>query len=369
MASTTNGFDGFYGTESVAQSYPPLNFYIYKAFYILAASSSYRLSLLIFLILLVAAVLTPVIIVLLRASNSVFNTILICLGSLTFLPSIMTIDRGNSLGLAIPLLFLYLFPSDKLSEIKKTVILMLLVNLKPQFILLMLLQFRQASWKLTFQKLFLVISSYLLLFLIGSPGNVIANLKNFINALRSYGNFDFSRQFPYNYSFGQGIHNIFSNLFDVKLSSSSTSNLALLLSLSSLAIFTRKKILEARDLRIVLLIPLIFLIPGLSFAYYSIVLMLLILNNSNLFTQKFPVSIGGKFTQTLFTGSCLLTILPIYLGNDLLGTGDNDLNAIQIFLPSAWVVTYACILVFVTKYFLRIKLEEFNTLMDAKVKK
>jgi hypothetical protein len=366
LASTINGFDGFYAADSVVRSYPPLNFFIYKSFYILATFSSYRISLIVFLVLLAAAILTPAVLSLLRSKGSVLKAILISLGSLTFLPFIMTFDRGNSLGLTIPLLFIYLFSSKKLGEVKKILILVLLVNIKPQFILLMFLQFRQITWKLKFQRLFFVSISYLLLFLIGSPQNALSNISNFLSALRNYGNFDFSRQFPYNYSFGQGIYNIFSSVFDVELSTSATSNFALVLSLLSLSLFTWKKVVDDENLRIVLLIPLIFLIPGLSFAYYSIILMVLVLNNKNLFTLKFPALIGGKITQTLFTGSLLLTILPIYLGNDFLGTGDNDLNAVQIFLPSAWVVTYVFINLSATKAILKMKMRKSKSPVNPK---
>jgi hypothetical protein len=353
LASTAKGFDGFYAGESVVQSYPPLNFYIYKAFHILATISSYRISLVVFLIFLIAALLTPAMLSLTRSENSTVRNILISLGTLTFLPFIMTLDRGNSLGLAIPLLFVYLYPRNKLGEFKKTLVLILLVNLKPQFILLMFLEFRRITWQLKFQKLFLVTSSYLLLFLVGSPRNTFTNIISFLNAIRDYGNLDLSRQFPYNYSFGQGIYNIFSNAFGVKLSSSYTSTFALILSATSLSLFIWKKAVNTEEIRIVLLIPLIFLIPGLSFAYYSVILMVLVLNNKNIFTLEFPRSIGGQVTQKLFIGSLLLTILPLYIGNDLLGTGDNDLNAVQIFLPSAWVVTYMFMAVSATKAFLK----------------
>ncbi len=341
LISSSQGIDYFYGSSSLTRQYPPMNYYLYSFFHSLATNTSYGTSLIFFLIIMAAGILIPVFSILRKSRMPLIKTVVIALGSFSLLPIIVTLDRGNSVGLAIPFLFFYMYPKKQSSRFKRLILISILSNIKPHFALILLLRFRLRKWRESAEEIVVIFASYGLFFFIGSPANIGLNVRNFLDAILNYGKSDLNQQYPYNYSFSQGLHNIATGVFQVQYSQAITSFYANFLAVLVLILILWKK--EKLDQPVVaaLLLPLIMLIPGLSYPYYSIVLIPILIAQSNIFELRFPTLIGGNFTKALFTCSLMLCILPLYIGNDMLRVANNPYNVFQILIPGAWVITYS----------------------------
>ena len=338
--SSGSGLDGFYGPGSLTRQYGPLNYFIFAFFRAISLILSYKISLIIYLLIMIFGLISPIVATMRQEKKSKFETYLVAFGSLSLLPVIMTIDRGNSVGLLVPFLFFYIFPRKELSRSKRLLLISTLSNIKPQLVLLILLRFRQKNWKASAEELGAVGISYFLLFFIGSPKHLLNNVIVFFHALLNYGTFDLDRQYPYNYSFAQGLHNIVSGVFGLSLSFKSTTEIALLLTALVLfsILFNRKSL--SVEVAATLILPLLMLIPNLSYPYYSVVLMPLLISKKDHYSLEFPRIIGGRPTRALFSLSLMVSFLPIYIGNDMLGIANNSYNSVQIMLPGLWVLTY-----------------------------
>ncbi len=335
-----HGLNGFYSSTVVSQ-YPPLNYYLFAIFRFIATHFTYRSSLALFLLIMLGGFLASFFNAMSRPHITKIEKFSYSVGLLSLLPIIMTLDRGNIIGYTLPLLFLYSSQNSHISKTRRILSVCLLVNLKPQFILLLIWKFRGNKWKEAVEEFVAIVLSYLFFFFVGAPKYFLQNIKIFVHSLLNYGNIDFNRQYPYNYSFAQGIHNFQSAFFGREIFPGLTSYEAILFSIVVLlCIIWNRKYLSS-SLTIFLVIPLIFLIPTLSFAYYSLVLVPLVVSENNIFSLDFPKAVGGKMAKYTFIFCVLITILPIYLGNDMLGVARNPYNVIQILLPSLWAVTYA----------------------------
>jgi len=162
--------------------------------------------------------------------------------------------------------------------------------------------------------------------------------------LLNYGDTDLSRQYPYNYSFTQGIHNLASGLFGAELSTNAVAIIALALSCSAIGVIIYESRNSQVNINAGFILPLIFLIPGLSFAYYSVILIPLLAPGVDFMKSVIPKSIGGEVTKICYTFCLLSTLLPIYLGNDLLGIATNSLNSVQLLIPAFWVICYTVLI-------------------------
>ena len=341
LVSSSQGLDYFYGSSSLTRQYPPLNYYLYAFFHFLAANTNYRTSLLLFLMIMTIGILIPTLSILRKSGLSRIKFILAALGSLSLLPVIVTLDRGNSVGLAIPFLFFYIYPKDPSNRLKRLLFISILSNLKPHFVLILLIRFRRRKWRESFEEIVAITGSFAVLLLVGSPANAGINLRNFLGAILSYGKADLNQQYPYNYSFTQGLHNITTGVFKVEYDQVTTSLCANLLAAIVLILVLWNRENLSQPVVATLILPLIMLIPGLSYPYYSIVLIPILIAQSNVFAVHFPIRIGGNVTKVLFIGSFMLSILPLYIGNDMLGVASNPHNVFQILVPSAWVITYS----------------------------
>jgi hypothetical protein len=341
LISASQGLDYFYGSNSLTRQYPPMNYYLYSFFHTLANNTNYGTSLMLFLMIMSAGILIPITSILRKSTLPLIKIVVITLGSFSLLPIIITLDRGNSVGLAIPFLFFYMYPKEHTNKFKRLLLISILSNIKPHFAVILLLRFRLRKWRESVEEVIAIIASYVLFFLIGSPANTGINIRNFLDAILNYVKIDLNRQYPYNYSFAQGLHNIASGVFQVEVPQATTSYLASWLSVLALLLILWKKEKLTYPVVATLLLPLIMLIPGMSAPYYSIVLLPILIAQISIFDLRFPAQIGGNITKALFTGSLMLSILPLYMGNDMLGVADNPHNVFQILIPGAWVVSYS----------------------------
>jgi hypothetical protein len=338
------GIDHFY-SSGVTALYPPLNYYIFAFFHYLAVNFSYSTSLYIYLMVTSFGFLITFSAALKHLILNKLRIIIYSLGLISLLPIIMTLDRGNIVGFALPILYLYIYSKKNTKKWKRILLSCMLINLKPQFVLLLIWKIKKGEWKEFAEEIIAASFSYAFLFFIGSPRNLVHNIQIFVNSILNYSKIDFNVQYPYNYSFAQGIHNLSSAIFGINLTPGLAAELGVFFSgLVLLGIIVSKNYLSSSTF-LTLLLPILFLIPNLSYPYYSLVLLPLLITEENVFTLRFPHLKADKLLKSLFIFCVLITVLPIYLGNDMLGIAKNPYNSIQIFLPCAWVLTYTVVIV------------------------
>jgi hypothetical protein len=335
---TYHGLNGFYSSP-VTSVYPPLNFYIFDFFRQLASIFDYRTSVMIYESLMLIGILVPIYYLFIKIAVSRMKALSITLGVLGFLPVIMTLDRGNIIGFSVPLLFYYLFSKTE-NRWKRILALCLLVGIKPHFIILVILNLKKSRWRTAIFEVGSVAATYFILFFIGAPSHSFKNIFIWISSLKSYANVDLGRQFPYNYSFAQGGYNWLNFLTGKSPSLHSCTILAIALGVISMFVLVAKSKRLSREILLILIIPLVFLIPSLSYAYYSIALLPIVFLEESPLMAKFPIEIGGKLLKIVYFASLLASIAPIYIGNDIFGIAKNSLNCMQIIVPSLWLLTY-----------------------------
>ena len=167
-----------------------------------------NLGLLVFLTLIVTSLVLPAFF--LDTETPLRTKILLAAGSLATLPSLLVFDRGNSTSLAFifAFVFVYYFQKGKLG----IALLLITVSalIKPQFAVFILLFFFHRKWKHLFLGFISVLGSQLISFLFwpeAFPGSIFEAL----GGVSSYGNnFDFSSQYPPNYSIANGLAKLLS---------------------------------------------------------------------------------------------------------------------------------------------------------------
>ena len=342
LSSVSNGFNGYW--ESLNSHYPPLTFYVFSFFKLIAQYTTYQVSLCIYLFLLIACCLFPAY-KFLRRKNTRKESILFALASIGLLPVIMTIDRGNLVGLCIPLLSYYLIQLNSPKQKKKTQIFVycLLVGLKPQFFLLILINFGREQRLDRIKEILFTGMSYLVLFLIGSPLHILSNIELFLKGLQGYGAISFDKLYSYNYTFAQGIHNLL-HLFTFQISTSITIGLSLLLSVIILIVFVLKYSALSTYERIIYIVPLVFLIPSVSYAYYSVILLPLAFLAENTEVNGLNRKKESRSLNLYVRVPFFLTITPLYILGNWFGLAGNPYNLIQQAVPSIWVIYYSIVI-------------------------
>lgn len=338
LSYVSNGFKGYW--ESPGSHYPPLTFYVFYFFKLIAQYSTYQLSLAVYLFALVASCLFPAY-RFYKLKNNKKESLLFALASIGLLPVIMTIDRGNLVGLCLPLLSYYLIQINSPKQKKKMQIFVycLLVGLKPQFFLLILINFGRKQRLDRIREILFAGMSYLVLFLIGSPLHILSNIELFLKGLQSYSAISFENLYSYNYTFAQGIHNLL-HLFNFHITSKLTIGLSILVAVIILVVYFLNHSRLTTYERIIFVVPLIFLIPSVSYAYYSIVLLPLAFLSENTKASYLNRKILSRSLVRMFTFPFFLTITPLYIGGDWFGSVSNPYNLIQQAVPSVWLIYY-----------------------------
>jgi len=358
LSYVSNGFNGYW--ESPGSHYPPLTFYVFTFFKLIAQYSTYQLSLAVYLFLLITSCLFPAY-KFYKLKNTKKESLLFALTSLGLLPVIMTLDRGNLIGLCVPLVLYYITQLNSPKQKKKTQIFVFcfLVGLKPQFLLLTLINFGEKQRLNRIRELLFAGMSYLVLFLIGSPLHVFSNIELFIKGLLSYGAIDFDKLYSYNYTFAQGIHNLLL-LFNIHISPSATIGLSLLFSAIVLIVLALNYRTLSTYERAIYVVPLIFLVPSVSYAYYSVILLPLAFLSENTEASGFSRKLESRGLNSYVRAPFFLTITPLYIGGNWFGSVGNPYNLVQQAVPSIWFIYYLILILVLSESILK-KSNGFNT--------
>lgn len=320
-------------------NYPPLLLVIFKIVFVtLANLLNYKVVIGLFLLLETILILYPIRIMrsnLIESQKRRELNFLLSIYVVTSLPFLITLDRGNLVGLSVPLLFLYLSEYQVMTTFKSNLIFLVLASLKPQFAILLVLELRKKQYMQLLYKLSMLLASNLIAILLLSRNNIFTNLNNILKSYSNYASID-SSFYPYNYSFSQAV-NVLSTMFGVKLNSEILNLAPLALTLVVIAILVSHREKEADFFVKISLIILSFMSIKLSFAYYSIVVVAILylaiekFSTQNCSETARKHNVPGKF----FTFIALIMV-PIYIPANFLRTEFSELNMLQLFHPIIW---------------------------------
>jgi hypothetical protein len=200
-------------------------------------------------------------------------------------PFIIILDRGSALGFSMPFLLIFTWGLFRDKSAPTVLSLVVLVCLKPHFALLAIV----FLFLRRYQQLFMSAGCSLIIFIIGFvlwPGDMVANFSAWLENVLAYSGYvSLHQDWPPNYSASKSLFLIFNFLNNTEIGNLDSSYLLLewvtrypgvpgaLLLLVTLLLGTvyGLKVREPdKKLAFLLVLPLPMLVPGTSWAYYSL---------------------------------------------------------------------------------------------------
>ncbi len=156
-----------------------------------------------YLILTIVSLVVPAL--MLGRQFPVNQRLLLAVGSLTSLPGLLVIDRGNSVGIAFAFVFLFIYFFKK-GQIRYSIFFLVLSSLvKPHFAIFLLLFLFQRQWKYLFLSISSIVMSQLVSFL-AWPNAFPASIEQAFRGIVGYsGNSDLTDLSIPNYSISRGL--------------------------------------------------------------------------------------------------------------------------------------------------------------------
>lgn len=329
-------------THSPPSNYSALTNIIFKLFYQIYLGLGYDQTLVLYLI----SILFSYIYIVQDATKGLPSNKRILVMTLIGLSSpavLITLDRGNSVGfIALPL---YLFLKSGMYGRNKSLLLwgVLLVLMRPQFILVILVFAFLKKWSLMTRFTLLTALTYILTFAIWDFDKTIINLKLFLFSLVRYSDIPIGILWPYNYSITNSITLAFSK-FELN-NSEQASNIVyviIIMGVYSFVLRLSSKIIEPYIQFLTtacLVLPLCFLIPNTSYSYYAtipyVIFFAIIRSDQINKIKDVQILRSGQ----LYLLAIAVTILP-WLIPVSTSLGIRYLNLIQSFIGFFWLLVY-----------------------------
>jgi hypothetical protein len=242
--------------------------------------------------------------------------ILLAFGTLSSLPALLAIDRGNSVGIAIPLLFLFVHFYNE-GQIRKSIFFLVLSSLvKPQFSVFLLLFIFRKQWKDFFAALLLIGVTQVVSFL-AWPNAFPHSLEQAFRAILGYSNhWDLTNPDLNNTSIGQGLIGI-AAYFEIDAQNQSQAIVFVILAMMAGAIFLMTKRLSSLTLLVFLGTAGSFGV-NVSWGYYALIPLIylhtLIQPKSDRRPEPSYVSMVLVAVGSAFTLSRLIFVIPSSAG-------------------------------------------------------
>jgi hypothetical protein len=245
-------------------------------------------------------------------------------------PFLNVLDRGNNVVWAIPFLYLGLINMNNTVSIAY---LSIAIALRPQLVIFLLLILISGKFK----KIFAVVSFtsviYLLSFALKLERNILRGLVDFFGALKGQAA-GIPENWPPNLSMARGIKTILETL-NIPIDDSAIIKISIFI---IFCIFVKIIVISKDANRSILsinIIPLIFLIPPMTWYYYGAFLIVAIamIIKENLTIED--LGFGRRSIGLLFVIAIWLTFTPMYIP---IGVDFN--NLIQMLVPICWTLYY-----------------------------
>ncbi len=319
--------------KEFANPYPVINFQLFLVFSFLAAKISYLFSLILYLFTLILSIAIPFLHAL---KDKPIKIILLYISTciLATLPFLIVIDRGNNNVWVLP--FIYFFIAARYKKIPQkydVIFAALAMTFRPQYIILVLIFVSRREYKKIFTTIFLSLSLNFIGLILWDVGNFLNNIKDQINQIIRYGS-GIPGIWPPSLSFSRGMKTITETL-NLSLSDSILLNLGYIIGVIIIIKLVLLKNVYSDVQVLFLTLPLVFLLPAISWYYYSALLLVIVAITLLLNTSIEEIGINSKARGYLFLCSTVVTTSPICLP---IWQGQN--NVVQVFVPIIWIITY-----------------------------
>lgn len=324
--------------KDVGNPYPVMNFQIFLVFSFIAAKIGYLFSLILYLCSLIFAMTVPFMHALknkpVKYTASYISTCVLA----TF-PFLIVLDRGNNSVWTVP--FIYFFIAARYHNIPKkydVIFATAAIILRPQNLILLVIFLSKREYRKIFGTLLLSMFINIFGLLLWDAGNFLINLKNQINQLINYGS-GIPGTWPPNLSFARGAKTL-TEILNFTIPDSILINSGYLI--GTLIVFklvsVKNKYSDAQILYLTL--PLIFLMPAMSWYYYSSILLVVVASTLLLKTEMKEIGLNSHTRGHLYLFATLVTTIPLCLP-----IWHDQNNITQTFVPLIWLLTYITFIV------------------------
>ena len=334
--------------------YPPLVNIFFKLLGVIDNFGNARSSLFIYILLLASALVFPVWHLTFQKkyiSKATFWKIMPI--AIFSAPSSVVLDRGNIIGLTVPVIYLLVNSLHEKNQIKSGLLLVFLINLKPQFVaIIILFVFIFGMWSAIKWITICVLSvlSSFLLFL----HNLFENFFDWLNQLTAYQTYSsFGEVYPVNISTANSIglilrifHIIPMSHADVKVINFVNYGVYLFYLVLIFAIFRKSRSVKIESMIVPLILLPTVLIPTSFHYYFVIMLPFVLIIFSGFFDEKFKqnricIEVSSAFfgnRSTSFLSGILFTtaLVPFGFSWDILIKNENLITHLQASVT--WVI-------------------------------
>jgi hypothetical protein len=318
--------------------YPPINFQLYLFFSYVAWKVGYLFSLVLYLISLIAAMTIPFLHAL-KKEKPAHKILVISTCVFASLPFLIVLDRGNNNVWSLP--FIYFFIAARYDKVPKKydfVFAALAIAFRPQNLILIAIFLSNREFKKIVKTLSLSSLISILSFIAWDFSKTLSNMKDQIDQIIRYSS-GIPGIWPPSLSFSRGLKTI-TEIFDVGASDWVLKNIGYAIGalLIIKLLILKNKYQDSQIL--ILTLPLIFLLPALSWYYYASVLLVILATTFLLGTTLEEVGLGSKKRGYLFLTAMVVTMSPICLP-----IWEGQYNVVQVFVPIIWILTYLAFLI------------------------
>lgn len=292
----------------------------------------------------IAILIWSVIIIALRHLKPINRVVMSCLLGFLSPAVLITLDRGNSVGLIVLPLYMFFNRLQNNSKWSTVIWGAVAISIRPQCALILILLLISKRYRDLLRVSIGTIGAYALAFLLWNNSKLIENSTGFLGSLIGYANLNIGSIWPYNYSFSNAL-GIINKTFELGISNGLTSFLGVtfgFLMISSVGLAGRRVILEkSKNLPVVFawLLPFGYLLPSVSYGYYTCfaLLALVIIVNQRVSIEQLGFGnyrLGVVFISVL-SATLSLFALPIGPSYPI-----GRINLFQSVICGIWLIPY-----------------------------
>ena len=211
------------------------------------------------------------------------------------------------------------------------------IALRPQLCIFLILLLFSRKHKQFFQATLLATTFYLISFVLKLGRDAPKGILDFLKALQGQAA-GIPENWPPNLSMARGLKTIF-ELVNFQILDTTIIRISLLIIITLLIKILLKSNQFKTSVLAINLVPLIFLIPPMTWYYYGsfLIIIVAIMIRDNLAIDE--ISFGNKTAGTLLLTSIWLTFTPLYIP-----IGSDFTNLVQVIVPIMWTLYYIYII-------------------------
>lgn len=295
-------------------------------------------------ILMIAVPIWSVILIALRHLEPLTRLVISYLLAFLSPAVLITLDRGNSVGLIVFPLYMFFNKLQTDSKWGTAGWGVLAISIRPQCALILILLLISKKYRDLFKVLVGTSAAYIVAFLLWDYSNLTANVTGFLRSLIGYANLNIGTIWPYNYSFSNAL-GIFNKVLSLEISNSTISLLGVTFGLIMICLVglagRRIEFDQEKNLPVIFvwLLPFGYLLPSVSYGYYTCfaLLALVILINQQVSIEQ--LGFGSYLLGIVFISvlSSTLSIFALPIGPSY---PIGRINLFQSVICGIWLIPY-----------------------------